>query len=283
MARFKALTLKTANDDHSNAVIMGRRTYESIGRVLPGRRTIVVTRDRDYQVPGALVVHSVADAIAVAGDVDTSTDGSPVQVMVVGGGDIYRQTMARADRLEITHVDADVDGDTVFPEIDPAQWRESRWEQGFSDRVDSDHSYGYRFVTYERRGPIRDLALLLSSLRPQLQDGEYVFCSITNGVLPTGAHPVVTVREAEGLTVVLPAGEAAAAQLQATFRCAWIILAVSSALDAVGLTAAVAGALTADGIACNVVAGFHHDHLFVPVEDAGAALRALEALAHTRI
>jgi hypothetical protein len=202
--------------------------------------------------------------------------------MVVGGGDIYRQTMARADRLEITHVDVDVDGDTVFPEIDPAQWRESRSEQGASDQGLSDRHYGYRFVSYERRGPIRDLALLLSSLRPYLHDGEFVFCSIPTGPLPSGVHPVVTVQEAEGTTVVLPVGEADAAQLHGTFRCAWITLAVSSDLEAVGLTAAVSAALTADGIACNVVAGFHHDHLFVPVEAASAALNALEALAHTR-
>ena len=80
---------------------------------------------------------------------------------------------------------------------------------------------------------------------------------------------------------MLPVAEAEAAGFAETFRCAWITLTVNSALDAVGLTAAVATALTNDGIACNVVAGFHHDHLFVPTESAQAAMAALEALAHT--
>ncbi len=279
LKRFKAITM-------GHPMIMGRRTFESIGRVLPGRRTIVVTSDPAYAVPGALVAHSVDEALALAigpsSGSESPGDGSPVPVMVVGGGDVYRQMMARADRLEITHVDIDVEGDTVFPHIDPALWRESSSEHGSSDRGLSDRRYGYRFVTYERRGPIRDLALLLSSLRPELHEGEFVFCSVPVGPLPGGVHPVVTVQEAEGTTVVVPVNEADAAQLAGTFRCAWITLGVSSDLEAVGLTAAVSGALTTDGIACNVVAGYHHDHLFVPVGDAGAALSALEALAHTR-
>lgn len=264
LKRFRAVTM-------GHSMIMGRRTFESIGRVLPGRRTIVVTGDREYVVPGALVAHSVDEALAMAVD-DPAAAGPPISVMVVGGGDIYRQTISRADRLEITHVDRDVDGDTVFPEIDPGHWRESYSEQGD----------GYRFVTYERRGPIRDLVRLLSSLRPYLHEGEFVYCQVPAGQLPPGLHPVVTVQEAEGTTVVLPIGEAETAGLPGTFSSAWITLAVASALDAVGLTAAVSAALATDGIACNVVAGFHHDHLFVPLHSARAALTALEALAHTR-
>ncbi len=128
LERFKALTM-------GHAMVMGRRTFESIGRVLPGRRTIVVTRDPSWQVPDVLVAHSVDEAIALA----AGYEDRPGAVMVVGGGEIYRQTLPRADRLEITHVDVDVDGDTTFPHIDPAEWGQIVREQG----------NGYRFVTYE--------------------------------------------------------------------------------------------------------------------------------------
>jgi dihydrofolate reductase len=264
LKRFKALTM-------GHPMIMGRRTYDSIGRALPGRRTIVVTRDRDWAAPGVTVAHSVDDAIDLArrGDDPVSgSDGGPV--LVVGGGDIYRQTIARADRLELTHVDADVPGDTRFPEVDPAVWR-------VTGREDAP---GYAFVSYARRQPIRELDVLLTSLAPVLHDGEYRFCTIPAGAeVPAGLHPVVTVREAEGLTVVTPAAEAEAAGFGGAFPCRWITLMVSSALDAVGLTAAVATALTRDGIACNVIAGYHHDHLFVPVDAATRAMTTLAALA----
>jgi hypothetical protein len=120
-------------------------------------------------------------------------------------------------------------------------------------------------------------------MAPQLHDGEFVFCTVpAGGPPPEDVHPVVTVAEIEGITLVLAIGEAEAAGLSGTFRCRWITLMVASALDAVGLTAAVATALTNDGIPCNVIAGFHHDHLFVPVEKAASAMSALTALSHTR-
>ncbi len=84
--------------------------------------------------------------------------------------------------------------------------------------------------------------------------------------------------EAEGTTLVLPIDEAERAGLAGSFRCSWITLTVTSALEAVGLTAAFATALTQDGISCNVIAGFHHDHLFVPTGRAQAAMSALAAL-----
>lgn len=255
LKHFKALTM-------GHTMIMGRRTFESIGRALPGRRTIVITRDPSWDAPGVTRAHSVDEAIALA-------EGP---VMVVGGGEIYRQTILRADRLEITHVDVDVDGDTRFPDIDAALWQ-------VADREDAD---GYAFVSYRRRAPIRNLAVLLSSMQPQLHDGEFVYCAIPVGApVPDGCTPVATVAEDEGTTLILPAAEAESAGLAGTFRCAWITLTVTSALEAVGLTAAVATALTQDGIACNVIAGFHHDHLFVPVADAPAAMAALTALAHS--
>jgi len=262
LKRFKALTM-------GHPMIMGRKTYDSIGRALPGRRTIVVTRDPAWSAPDIETAPSVAAALAAAGDGDAAGDG---EIMVVGGGEIYTQTIDLADRLEITHVDIDVAGDTQFPEIDPGRWR-------VIERTDAD---GYAFVSYQRRPPVTDLRVLISTMRPQLHDGEFEFCTVPAGTaIPDGLHPVVMIAESEGTTLVLPSAEAAAAGFARSFRCAWITLTVNSALDAVGLTAAVATALTHDGISCNVVAGYHHDHLFVPFASARAALAALEALAHT--
>ncbi|WP_329542938.1 ACT domain-containing protein [Streptomyces sp. NBC_01358] len=122
-----------------------------------------------------------------------------------------------------------------------------------------------------------DLRVLLSDLRPELHPGRYVYATAPDGRVPAGAAPVVTVREAEGLTLVLP--EAVAVGLPYSYVTGWITLRVHSALEAVGLTAAVSLALTDAGISCNVVAGFHHDHLFVPYERSAEAVAVLEALA----
>lgn len=124
-----------------------------------------------------------------------------------------------------------------------------------------------------------DLRVLLSGLRPELHPGRYVFATVPDGVVPEGAAPVVTVHESEGLTLVLPEAQAVAAGLAHFFPAGWITLRVHSALDAVGLTAAVSLALTDAGISCNVVAGFHHDHLFVPHDRAADAVAVLETLA----
>jgi hypothetical protein len=122
-----------------------------------------------------------------------------------------------------------------------------------------------------------DLTTLLRSLSPRVNPGAYVFVLAPAGE-PAGAHPVVVVREGEGTTWVLPREEADALGLGYEFVAAWITLEVHSALEAVGMTAAFARALTEAGISANVVAGLHHDHIFVPherAEDAVAALRAL--------
>ncbi|MEV7403466.1 ACT domain-containing protein [Streptomyces sp. NPDC091267] len=125
----------------------------------------------------------------------------------------------------------------------------------------------------------KDLRTLLSDLRPELHPGRYVFVTVPDGVVPAGTAPVVTVGEAEGLTLVLAEAEAAAAGLAYSYVAGWITLRVHSALEAVGLTAAVSLALTDAGISCNVVAGFHHDHLFVPRDRAAEAVAVLQALA----
>lgn len=124
----------------------------------------------------------------------------------------------------------------------------------------------------------RDLGVLLRGMRPELNEGRYVFTSVP-GAVPEGLAPVVTVAEPEGLTLVVRQEEADRAGLAYEYVAGWITLRVHSALDAVGLTAAVATALARAGLSCNVVAGFHHDHLFVPYDAAAEALRHLGELA----
>jgi dihydrofolate reductase len=103
-------------------VVMGRKTYLSIGKPLAGRTTIVASRDLSLAIPGALVVPSFAHALTAArGD---ALRRAASEIIIAGGADIYAQAMPLADRLEVTHVHARPDGDTVFPPIDPAVWRE---------------------------------------------------------------------------------------------------------------------------------------------------------------
>lgn len=118
---------------YGNPMIMGRKTFASIGRALPGRRSIVLTRDRDWQHPGVEVAHSLEAALDLAGAVP--------EVFIAGGGELYRQTMPLADRLLITEVDLEPEGTITFPAIDSDQWRETAREPGT----------GLAFVTYERR------------------------------------------------------------------------------------------------------------------------------------
>lgn len=126
------------------------------------------------------------------------------------------------------------------------------------------------------------LAVLLRSLAPHLNEGDYVFCSVHDAAQVAGAELVGSIREAEGLSVVLARGEADRLGLAYDYVAAWISLTVHSALSAVGLTAAFANALAAEGISCNVIAGYHHDHLFVARADAERAMAALRQLAAGR-
>src|SRR3954452_19392514 len=123
-----------------------------------------------------------------------------------------------------------------------------------------------------------DLKTLLESLHPVIRDGDYVYALWPHGK-PLEGDIEAAVREAEGLTVVLRRREADRLGLSYDFVAAWITLQIHSALEAVGLTAAVSAALTHAGISCNVLAGFHHDHLLVPVADADRALDVLRLLA----
>lgn len=139
MRRFKAMTL-------ARPVVMGRKTFVSIGRPLPGRTNIVVTRDAGFRAKGAVVATSFADAGAVArGD---ALRRFATEIAVIGGAEIYAQWMDCADRLEITEVHARPEGDTRFAAIDPAVWEEVarvRHPAGPDDSAD------FSYVTYRRR------------------------------------------------------------------------------------------------------------------------------------
>jgi dihydrofolate reductase len=140
MQRLKALTI-------GKPVVMGRKTFASIGRPLPGRTNIVVTRDAGFRKPGVVVTTSFADARAVAlGDaLRRSAD-----IAVIGGAEIYAQWMACADRLEITEVHARPEGDTYFAAIDAADWQEVARVR---NPAGSDDSVDFSYVTYRRRKP----------------------------------------------------------------------------------------------------------------------------------
>ena len=113
LRRFKALTM-------GRSIIMGRKTHESIGRLLPGRRSIIVTRQAGYAVPGALVVHSVEEALAACAGEE--------EAFVIGGGEIYREALRTADRIYLTEVQGEYRGDTLFPDLLRSQWVEVRRE-----------------------------------------------------------------------------------------------------------------------------------------------------------
>lgn len=131
LKRFKALTM-------GHAIVMGRKTFDSIGRLLPGRRTVIVTRQRNYRVEGAEVVNSLGDAIALARNDD--------EVFVIGGGEIYVQALPLATRLHLTEIDATAEGNVHFPAIDRGQWHETSRESHRT--VDGT---AFAFVTYDRK------------------------------------------------------------------------------------------------------------------------------------
>lgn len=126
--------------------------------------------------------------------------------------------------------------------------------------------------------PISDLDTLLRHMEPVLNPGVYVFTQSEGAVQIDPAHVMASIREPEGLSLVLEESVAAAAGLKPALRCAWITLNVNSDLEAVGLTAAFATALGQAGISCNVVAGLNHDHIFVPLQQAEKAMAELKAL-----
>ncbi|MET0067520.1 MAG: dihydrofolate reductase [Candidatus Thiodiazotropha sp.] len=135
LQHFKALTL-------GKPMVMGRRTWESLPGLLPGRRHVVVSRNPDFQAEGADRVSSLDEAMRLL-------QGTP-EIMIVGGAQLYTAILPNADRLYLTRVEAELNGDAVFPEIDWNQWQETSRE---SRPADEKNPYDCTFLTYERRLP----------------------------------------------------------------------------------------------------------------------------------
>ena len=123
-----------------------------------------------------------------------------------------------------------------------------------------------------------DLTALLKTMKPTLNAGDYVFCVVTNLEAINSQDIILLFKEQEGFTVILQKETADQLQLKYSFVAAWITLEVHSSLQAVGLTAAFSTALSNEGISCNVVAAFYHDHIFVAKEDAAKAIKVLHKL-----
>ncbi|HXH03746.1 MAG TPA: type 3 dihydrofolate reductase [Candidatus Competibacteraceae bacterium] len=124
-------------------VIMGRKTYQSIGRPLPGRQNIVVTHDPEFQAPGCQVVLSLDAALKAAAPAP--------EVMLIGGASLYAQTLPRAERIYLTWVDAEPQGDAWFPELEPEQWREV-WREDHPADAHHEHAYSFRLLERVHRG-----------------------------------------------------------------------------------------------------------------------------------
>ena len=140
LQRFKCLTL-------GHHLLMGRKTFESIGRALPGRTTVVITRRGDWSAEGVAVAHSVDDAVEIARSAGES------EAFVAGGAEIYRQTLSRADRLYVTRIHAPFEGDTHFPELEESAWHVTSSE----DREPDDRNpHPYTFTVYDRTRPPAD-------------------------------------------------------------------------------------------------------------------------------
>lgn len=137
---FKSVTL-------GKPVIMGRKTFESIGKPLPGRTNIVVTRQKDWKFAGVLVAKSVEEALEIGQQFRNEQDNLAEEIMVIGGAEIYRHALPIADRVYLTRIDANVDGaDAYFPELPTAQWKLASELAG-----DSDANLKHRFLVFEKK------------------------------------------------------------------------------------------------------------------------------------
>ena len=132
LQHFKTLT-------NGHAVIMGRKTFESMPRALPNRTNIVITRQSDYHAENIMVTSSLSEALTIA-----KNDPRP---FIIGGGEIYKQSMSIADEIELTRVHADFDADTFFPEINPHQWKKV-WREDHP--ADERHAYAFTFLRYQK-------------------------------------------------------------------------------------------------------------------------------------
>lgn len=133
LAHFKQLTM-------GKPIVMGRKTFDSIGRILPGRLNIVITRDRAYRVEGAVLVHTIEDALAAAKGAE--------EIMIIGGEHLYRQLLNQVSRLYLTMIEADIEGDTFFPELDESEWE---LKEKVCRLADEKNDYAMSFLVLERK------------------------------------------------------------------------------------------------------------------------------------
>ena len=131
LKRFRALTM-------GHHIIMGRKTYDSLGRLLPGRTTVIVTRNENYKVEGALVAHSLEAAIALCEDDE--------EVFLIGGAELYQTGLKLAHKLYITEIELDVVGDSFFPKLVSTEWQETEREAHTSEK-----GLKFSYVTYLRK------------------------------------------------------------------------------------------------------------------------------------
>lgn len=137
-ADLKFFKLKTMG----HHLIMGRNTFESIGKALPGRTTIVLSRDKSYFISSCIMAHSIEEALTIA-----HKNGDD-EAMIVGGGSVYRQALSYCDTVYRTEIDAEVNGSTTFPQLDMERWKEVHREP---HKADEKNSYDYAFVKYVRK------------------------------------------------------------------------------------------------------------------------------------
>lgn len=140
LKRFKAVTM-------GKPLIVGRRNHQAIGRALPGRQTIVLTRDRTFRELDVHVAHDLADALGLAQALAEEMDAG--EIVSAGGGEIYELTLPLAERMRLTEIDAEPEGDVLFPDYDPAQWRETFREEHPAGGRD-DHAFVFRDLVRER-------------------------------------------------------------------------------------------------------------------------------------
>lgn len=136
LRRFKAITM-------GKPILMGRRTYDSIGRPLPGRTNLVLTRDPAWRAEGVIPVGSIDEALRRAAGAD--------ELVVIGGAEVYRLTLPLASRVYLTQVHANVPGDATFPPLQPGEWREVERQ---THPADERHAWNMTFLTLERRQPV---------------------------------------------------------------------------------------------------------------------------------
>ncbi|MEH7381894.1 dihydrofolate reductase [Bacillus sp. JJ1533] len=133
LAYFKRVTM-------GHPIIMGRKTYDSIGRPLPGRENIIVTRDTSYKAEGCKVIHSIDEIVEMSKETDQ-------ELFVIGGAEIFKEILPYSERLYITEIDEEFEGDTYFPVFDKAKWKVISKEKGIKDEK---NPYEYTFLVYEK-------------------------------------------------------------------------------------------------------------------------------------